>query len=104
MGLSNRRRKAVIPGLLYLNLSWSQTRGMTKSWTIKVGPWSYNTRQRTSTFKLLGGFKYRHKHGQGAGTPSSRRTGTPARTTDPDLAEARRRVRDLERRAREMGA
>lgn len=75
MGLSNRQRRTIIPGHLYLNLSWSQARGTTRSWTIKLGPWSYNTRQGVSTFKLPGGFKYKHRH---TGTPARRHTATPA--------------------------
>ena len=84
MGLSNRQRRTIIPGHLYLNVSWSQARGITRSWTVKLGPWSYNTRQKTSTIKLPGGFKYRHRHAEPArtGVPVYRRNGTTTTSED----------------------
>lgn len=63
MGTSWRRKTRIVPGLLWLNTSWSESRGFSRSWTVKIGPWSYNTRQATSTIDLPWGFKHRHKHG-----------------------------------------
>lgn len=64
MGTSYRKRKRLGPLPIWINISWSQTKGRTISWTFKLGPWSYNTGRNTSTFDLPGGWKHTHRHGQ----------------------------------------
>lgn len=63
---SYRKRKRLGPLPVWINYSWSQTRGSHYSFSIKLGLWTYNTKSKTSTIDLPGGFKHRHQHGKSA--------------------------------------
>lgn len=62
MPTSYRKRTRIGPLPIWVNYSWSQSSGWNYSFSIKIGPWTYNTRQKVSTVDLPGGFKHRHKH------------------------------------------
>jgi hypothetical protein len=76
-GIRYRKRIAIIRKHLYLNISRSQTKGWTFSWTVKAFGVSHNLNRKKTTVDLPGGLYYEGKGRKRA--PGRQGPGTPAR-------------------------